>query len=279
MTHLVEPDRLRAALVTSAGGPPGSPWVEVEHHASTGSTNALALQRARPGLVVVADHQSAGRGRMARAWESPPGASLLLTASLPLPAEGAGWLPLLTGLAVQRAVAEVCGLEATLKWPNDVLLPADGDRKVCGILCEVGGPGEGREGQLGREGRVVAVGIGLNVAQGRDDLPVPTATSLALAGAPADAVDRTDLAAAVLTHLGQAYGALTAGGVAAAGERAAYRAACSTLGREVRLQRVDAPDVLGTAVEVDGQGRVVIDDHGERTAWAAGDVVHVRPSR
>jgi len=273
MTHLVEPDRLRAALVTSAGGPPGSPWIEVEHHPTTISTNARALELARTGLVVVADHQSAGRGRMARAWESPPGASLLLTAGLPLPAEGAGWLPLLTGLAVQRALGEVCGLEAALKWPNDVLLPADDDRKVCGILCEVGGSGEDPQG------RVVAVGIGLNVAQGRDDLPVPTATSLTLAGAPADAIDRTDLAIAVLTHLGQAYDALTSGGVAAAGERAAYRAVCTTLGRQVRLQRLDAPDVVGTAVEVDEQGRLVIDGDGERTAWAAGDVVHVRPVR
>ena len=74
----VQPGRLRAALVTSAGGPPGSPWVAVEHHATTTSTNARALELARPGLVVVADHQSAGRGRMARAWDSPPGASLLL---------------------------------------------------------------------------------------------------------------------------------------------------------------------------------------------------------
>jgi len=94
-----------------------------------------------------------------------------------------------------------------------------------------------------------------------------------------DDIDRTDLAIAVLTHLGQAYDALTSGGVAAAGERAAYRAVCTTLGRQVRLQRLDAPDVVGTAVEVDEQGRLVIDGDGERTAWAAGDVVHVRPVR
>ncbi|MDQ2757614.1 MAG: biotin--[acetyl-CoA-carboxylase] ligase [Actinomycetota bacterium] len=279
MSHLVEPGRLRAALVTSTDAGRGGLWVEVDHHASTDSTNARALELARPGLVVVADHQSAGRGRMARAWESPPGASLLLTATLALPAEGAGWLPLLTGLAVQRALREVCGLDATLKWPNDVLLSADDDRKVCGVLCEVGGSG-GSGGSGGDpRGQVVAVGIGLNVAQGRDDLPVPTATSLALAGVLADDVDRTDLAAAVLAHLGRAYDALTTGGGAAAGERAAYRRACSTLGREVRLHRISAPDVVGTAVEVDDQGRLLIDVDGVRTAWAAGDVVHVRPAR
>lgn len=215
MTRLVEPDRLRASLVTSSGGPAGSPWVELEHHRTTASTNARALELARPGLVVLADHQSAGRGRMSRAWESPPGASLLLTATVPLPAVGAGWLPLLTGLAVQRAVRGVCGLEAVLKWPNDVLLPAEDDRKVCGILCEVGGATDSARGA------VVAIGIGLNVAQGRDDLPVPTATSLALARSAmggtdstdgtdgTDGMDLTDLAAAVLTHLGQAYSALT----------------------------------------------------------------------
>ncbi|MEO3936052.1 biotin--[acetyl-CoA-carboxylase] ligase [Dermatophilaceae bacterium Soc4.6] len=285
MTRLVEPDRLRASLVTSSGGPAGSPWVELEHHRTTASTNARALELARPGLVVLADHQSAGRGRMSRAWESPPGASLLLTATVPLPAVGAGWLPLLTGLAVQRAVRGVCGLEAVLKWPNDVLLPAEDDRKVCGILCEVGGATDSARGA------VVAIGIGLNVAQGRDDLPVPTATSLALARSAmggtdstdgtdgTDGMDLTDLAAAVLTHLGQAYSALTGGGPAVAGERAAYRQACSTLGREVRLHRLGAPDVVGTVVEVDDEGRLVIDVGGVRTAWAAGDVVHVRPAR
>ena len=267
MTDLIEPDRLRAALVTS-----GRPWREVEHHASTTSTNARALELATPWTVVVADHQSAGRGRMARPWESPAGASLLLTAILPLPdpaTEAVGWLPLLTGLAVARAVREETGVATALKWPNDVLVPADDDRKLCGILCEVGTAASGV--------RVVVVGIGLNLTQGRADLPVPTATSLALAAGPGvPPPDPTGLAVAVLTHLADAYAAATAGGSSAASERAAYRSTCATLGQEVRLSRIGADDVVGRALAVDDGGRLVIDVAGERTVWAAGDVVHVR---
>lgn len=278
MTHLVEPGRLRASLVTSTAPPAGDVpagrgtrrWVEVEHHRTTSSTNARALELARPGLVVVADHQSAGRGRLARSWESAPGASLLLTATVPLSARDAGWLPLLAGLAVRRALADVGGPATVLKWPNDVLVPSDDERKLCGVLCEVG---------AGDHGPVVAVGLGVNVTQRRDELPVTTATSLAVAlGADAaDAVDLTDLAVAVLRRLGATYDALSAGGAAGDGERHAYREACATVGRPVRLTRVTAPDVVGRAVEVDDEGRLVIVADGERSAWAAGDVVHVRP--
>lgn len=250
MTDLIDPGRLRAALVTSR-----SPWSDVEHHASIDSTNARAAGLARPWHVVVADHQTAGRGRLARSWEAPAGSSALLSATVPRPAARAGWIPLLTGVAVVGAVEETTGLVASLKWPNDVLLPADGSRKVCGILCQVAGD-------------VVVVGVGLNLTQGRDELPVPTATSLALAGAT-DA-DPTALVAAFLTRLA----ALVTG---PPGVRAAYRDRCATIGQEVRLTRSGAADVLGRAVAVDEEGRLVIEQGGRRTAWAAGDVVHVRP--
>ncbi|TQJ09475.1 BirA family biotin operon repressor/biotin-[acetyl-CoA-carboxylase] ligase [Lapillicoccus jejuensis] len=269
VADLVDVDALRASFVThpptTAGG--SVRWVDVEHHASLPSTNRRALELARPGLVVLADHQSAGRGRLDRGWESPVGASLLLSATVPVPATGTGWLPLLAGLAVARAVREVAGVRAVLKWPNDVLLPADEDRKVCGVLCELGSaPGRAP---------VVVVGIGVNLTQGSDALPVPTATSLALAGA--GSVDPTALAGAVLRHLAVAVDALVAGGDAAAAARASYRGACDTLGREVRLQRTGAPDVVGTAVDLDDDGRLVLETAaGERGAWAAGDVVHAR---
>ncbi len=266
VADLVDVDALRASFVTCSD-PRADRWVEVEHHASLPSTNARALQAARPGLVVLAEHQTAGRGRLDRGWVSPAGASLLLTATVPLPATGPGWLPLLAGLAVARAVREVAGVQAVLKWPNDVLLPADEDRKVCGVLCELGGGTP----------PVVAVGLGLNLAQGRDDLPVRTATSLALAGAPG--LDGTAVAAAVLHHLAVLHHALDVGGDEAAAARDAYRGACSTLGREVRLLRSGAPDVVGTAVDLDDDGRLVLETApGVRSAWAAGDVVHARPA-
>lgn len=264
-------DALRAALVTS-----NTPWQQVEHHVSIASTNARAAELARPWRVVVADHQSAGRGRMLRPWESPAGASLLVSATVPLPAAGVGWLPLLTGTSVRAAVEETTGLTAELKWPNDVLLPADGSRKVCGILCEVVAAPTGGD-------PVVVVGVGLNLRQSRKELPVPTATSLALAGGlaglpDAGGVDRVALLVSLLGHLTTAYAALAAGGAQAAAARRAYREACSTIGRRVRVSRVAADDVEGEAVAVDDDGRLVVEVGGTRTAWAAGDVVHVRPS-
>src|SRR5699024_10915069 len=123
------------------------------------------------------------------------------------------------------------GVEALLKWPNDVLLSEDDGRKVCGILCQ------------GRPDGQVVVGIGINVGHDRATLPVETATSLRVVGAR---VDRTDLAAGVLTHLRQQHAALTKGGESAAQVRAAYAAACATLGRTVVVHHPD-----GTRQEVE----------------------------
>jgi BirA family biotin operon repressor/biotin-[acetyl-CoA-carboxylase] ligase len=180
MPGSLDRELLYAALVT-----PGSPWRDVEYHATIGSTNARAAMVGEPWRVVVADHQSQGRGRLARSWEAPPGTSVAVSATVPLPPEGAAWLPLLAGLSVAEAVTAATGLDAHLKWPNDVLLPGDGDRKVCGVLCEV---------VTGVGPAVVVVGAGVNVDQSRDQLPVDTATSLVLAGA--QEVDRNRLVAA-----------------------------------------------------------------------------------
>ncbi len=256
MAAALDPDALRATLVT-----PGSPWLDVEHHASIGSTNARAAALDGPWHVVVADHQSQGRGRLARRWEAPPGSSVAVSATVPVPAAGAGWLPLTAGLAVVEAVESVTGLGAELKWPNDVLLPADGSRKVCGILCELVAPDGARAG-------FVVVGTGVNLSQTRDQLPVPTATSLALAGA-ADA-DRTALVAAYLEALAR----LVREPVDRV--REAYRTRCSTLGRLVTLSLPDGTTVTGDAVAVDDDGRLVVDGPDGRISWAAGDVVHAR---
>lgn len=257
MPDSLQPETLRAALVTSGGR-----WAGLEHHASIGSTNARAVELANPWQVVVADHQSSGRGRLLRSWEAPPGTSVAVSATVPVPAAGSGWLPLLAGVAVLDAVEATSPLAGVLKWPNDVLLEADGGRKVCGILCEV------------LPGGTVVVGVGINISQSRDELPVGTATSLRLAGAD---VDRTTLVTAYLTRLAQLYAVLVAGDAGADRVREAYRSRCSTIGQRVSLSRQVGPDVVGLATGVDDEGRLVIESEGVRRAWAAGDVVHVRP--
>ena len=258
MTGALDPVRLRAAVVRT-----GSPWVDVEHHPTIGSTNARAAQVAQPWRVVTADHQSQGRGRLARRWEAPPGTSVAVSAVVPPPRTGLGWTPLLAGLAVVDAVEATTGLRAQLKWPNDVLLPADGWRKVCGILCEVV-----PDAQRDPTRQPVVVGTGLNIGQDRDQLPVATATSLALAGAVD--VDRTALVAAYLRRLAELLdedAAVTQG---------AYRLRCVTIGQDVTLHLPDGETRSGRAVAVDEHGRLVVDGPRGRLAWAAGDVVHAR---
>ncbi|MCA1710129.1 MAG: biotin--[acetyl-CoA-carboxylase] ligase [Actinobacteria bacterium] len=237
---------LRVPALVRALEPEG--W-RVEVLAETASTNAVVGERARAGepagLVVVAEQQSAGRGRLDRAWVSPPRAGLTFSVLL-RPEAVVGWLPLLTGLAVARALRARAGVDAVLKWPNDVLI---GDLKVAGILAEVPEPG------------AVVLGIGLNVTTRQDELPVETATSLKLAGA--STTDRDTLLRAVLRELRQ---------VLAEEPYEDYRKLCGTLGRQVRIELPSGDPVVGRAETVDRDGRLVLDG----TAYGAGDVVHLR---
>jgi BirA family transcriptional regulator, biotin operon repressor / biotin---[acetyl-CoA-carboxylase] ligase len=235
----------------------------VEVVAEAGSTNALVAERARggagEGLVVVTEHQTAGRGRLDRAWHTPPRAaltfSLLLRPGRPV-AEWP-WLPLLAGVAVVGGL-RAHDVPAELKWPNDVLL---GDHKTAGILAErIDTP----------TGAAAVVGIGLNVTSTAEELPVPTATSVRLA--TGSAPDRTALLEELVNRLRQQYGAWSVEG--AAGLRPAYAALCSTLGRDVRVSLPDGGELVGPATEVDDLGRLVV----AGTPVAAGDVVHVRPA-
>jgi BirA family transcriptional regulator, biotin operon repressor / biotin---[acetyl-CoA-carboxylase] ligase len=244
----------------------GAGW-RVEVLAESPSTNALvagrALQGEPPGLVVVAEHQSAGRGRLDRTWVTPPRAALtfsVLVAPERVPFTRWPWLPLLSGLAVVDGVRAAAGVEASLKWPNDVLV---GDGKVAGILVErVERPG----------GAVAVVGIGLNVSSTREELPVPTASSLALAGA--SSLDRSALLAAVLAAFGARYDAWQR--AAGQGQRAAYLRACSTVGRQVRVELPAGRVLTGLAAGVDDDGRLQVDDGSRMHRLGAGDVVHVR---
>ena len=221
----------------------------------TASTNAVVAERARAGepagLVVVAESQTAGRGRLDRTWVSPPRAGLTFSVLVrpDLPAERWSWLPLWAGLAVAQAVRERAEVDAVLKWPNDVLV---GERKVCGVLAEMPQPG------------AAVLGIGLNVTTTEAELPHAAASSLALTGART--TDRDPLLRAVLRSLSS----VLADPDAAA---ASYRDSCSTLGRRVRVELPADRSVEGLAEAVDDEGRLVVDG----TPYAAGDVVHLRP--
>lgn len=246
------------------------PWREVrvlEHTPSTNADVAAAARDGAPeGLVVSTLDQRAGRGRLDRTWHSPPGAGLAVSVLLrphAVPASRWPWLPLLAGVAVRAAVADVAGLDARLKWPNDVLV--DG-RKVSGILLErVEGPG----------GPAAVVGMGVNVSMTREQLPVPGATSLAIEGA---LVDPADLLVALLDRLGTTYvDWCAAGGDPAPALGAEYAEACSTLGARVRAVMPDGTTVAGTATGVDASGRLRVDTGATTVVVGAGDVVHLRP--
>jgi BirA family biotin operon repressor/biotin-[acetyl-CoA-carboxylase] ligase len=266
---------VKAALITAA-----TPWQVVDVHASLDSTNLEALRDPRPWRVVVADFQSAGRGRLTRQWEAPAGTAIAVSAVVPVPAGSAahlGWLPLLSGMAMRAALSEVAGVAGRLKWPNDVLVqeaaeaaqghPGHGPwLKISGVLCEMV-PG----------GELVVIGAGANIAQVRGDLPVETATSLALCGAVN--IRREDVILRYLAELADLHHRWTLGGAGLDALRAQYRSWCLTIGLEVDVHQPDGHVARGVATWVDDTGRLVVTDGGMTRAHAAGDVVHVRPSR
>lgn len=263
-------DALQAAL-DAAGD---SAWGPVAVIPSTGSTNADAVgqveEGAPEGFTVVADEQTEGRGRLGRAWTSPYGAGIAMSVVLrPIVPEAAwGWIPLLTGVAVVEALAAQ-GVAARLKWPNDVVVDGDardgspGPRKLGGLLAERSGP-------------AVVTGVGLNVDLTADEAPVPRATSTRLEGAE---VGREQLVVDVLLALRRHYVTwqLTGGDAERSGLLVAYRAACLTLGRDVRVHLPGGAVLDGAAEGVDGHGRLLVRPAGgEAQALSAGDVEHLR---
>jgi BirA family biotin operon repressor/biotin-[acetyl-CoA-carboxylase] ligase len=271
----------RLVVVTAADSdrpavdPVRLPDHQVEVVDEAGSTNALVAERARSGgpegLVVLAEHQTAGRGRLDRSWETPSRSGLTFSVLFrpTVPAGSWPWLPLLTGYAVAAALHDH-GFDASVKWPNDVLLRSgEGDRKVAGILVErVDTP----------SGPAAVVGIGINVGMTADELPVPEATSLALAAAGGAVPDRTDLLGSVLDNLWDDYVEWSSGEPEAAARlAAAYSSACSTLGRDVAVALPGGAGLTGRAVAIDPDGSLVVEEvDGERHRVSAGDVVHVR---
>jgi birA, biotin-[acetyl-CoA-carboxylase] ligase region len=234
---------------------------------TSASTNsellALAADPAVPSFAALLTlDQTAGRGRLDRSWVAPPGTALALSVLVrdALSSPLAGWLPLLAGLALADAVEPLVPGRVAVKWPNDLLL--DG-RKVCGILVEVA-PG----------GRDAVIGSGLNLTQTAEQLPVETATSLALAGVEVTPEDLDALVAAYLTRLRDELE--HPGPVARLRDRVAAR--CSTVGMPVRVALADGSTLVGVATGIDVVGRLeVAAESGGVVAVAVGDVTHVRP--
>jgi BirA family transcriptional regulator, biotin operon repressor / biotin---[acetyl-CoA-carboxylase] ligase len=270
--------------ITNALVRPGGLWREVRVVAETGSTNADLLAQAgagaAEGLVLVAEAQTAARGRQGRRWTSPPRAALTFSVLLRprgVPPTMLGWVPLLAGVATAAAVRAVTGVDAALKWPNDVL--ADGG-KLGGILAERSGP-------------AVVVGIGINVWQDRAGLPGDAATSLLLEGTAGGAGRGGDgstarvaglrerLLAELLAGLSHWYltwrDQSSPGDADACGLRREYVRRCITLGREVVVTMPGAEAISGTAAGVDWAGRLEVRTAHGRVSVTAGDVVHVRP--
>jgi BirA family biotin operon repressor/biotin-[acetyl-CoA-carboxylase] ligase len=264
---------------------PGGLWRSVEVIRSTGSTNADLLARAAAGapegVVLAAEEQTAGRGRMGRSWVSPPGAALtfsLLVRPAPVPSARLGWLPLLAGVAVAAAVTSVAGVQARLKWPNDVLAA---EAKLAGILAEAAGVQAARPGA--QAGPAVVIGIGLNVSAGPGELPPAgpgglAPASLRTAGAAGPALRREPLLAAILDGFERRYLAWrrAGGDPQPSGLRAEYTARSGTIGRRVRAE-LPGSQLSGLAVGVDSDGRLLVRvSPGAELPVAAADLVHLR---
>ncbi|MEU8592036.1 biotin--[acetyl-CoA-carboxylase] ligase [Streptomyces sp. NPDC048664] len=260
---------LRRALLGEGGL-----WSGVDVVQSTGSTNTdlvalAAAGKAAEGAVLIAEEQRAGRGRLDRTWSAPARSGLFFSVLLrpaEVPVARWGWLPLLAGVAVATGLSRVAGVDTALKWPNDLLISVgDEERKAGGILAERA------------EDDGVVVGVGLNVTLREDELPVPTAGSLALAGART--TDRDPVLRAVLRSLEEWYGRWRAAGgdPAASGLQEAYAAGCATLGRLVRAELPGDRSLVGEAVAIDGDGRLVLaTKDGVQEPVGAGDIIHLR---
>ena len=245
----------------------GGEW-DIRWFEEVDSTNSYLRDQARrgapDGLVAAADHQTAGRGRLDRRWESPPGANLLVSVLL-RPRCRPDDLHLCTGalaLAAADACLEVAGVEPALKWPNDLLV---GDAKLAGVLAEAEFDG----GVLA----AVVAGIGVNVAW-----PGPAdagGTCLDDLGRGAQPVDRKVLLDRLLVALAARRPLLDddAGRRDLADE---VRRRCTTVGEQVRVT-LPTEVLTGTAVAIDDAGRLVVETAGGPYRVTAGDVVHLRP--
>lgn len=283
-------ERIRTALADD--------FTTIDFVEKTGSTNTDLMQATNvaDGTVLLADEQLSGKGRLGRTWTAPAGSQVIFSVLLlPESLEHLGTLPLAAGLAVTDSI------EGTvLKWPNDVHI--DGN-KLCGILAEAGpvgqafkaapkteltkvevGKAEANKAEVNKaevnkaevnkavgsaapSARVV-VGMGINVTLTREDLPIEKATSLELEGRD---TDRTELAITVLKNLRRRIAQWENQDPQLLRD---YRAVCSSLGQEVRLE-TPSGDVTGHVDDIGEDGRIMV--AGEY--YSAGDVTHLRPQQ
>ena len=271
MTEDFTPDLIKRGLNSAIVGR------AIEHYAQIGSTNDLARQRARAGhaegLVILADQQTAGRGRLGRAWVAPPGSSLLLSLLLRpawLPPADSFALTMLAGVALCEAVEQVAPPRAALNWPNDLLLPVHTGagpalRKAAGVLSEI----ELEDDRIAW----VVIGVGMNVSwspsgvvDGRDLAEIATSAGAA-AGQP---VERLPLLRAFLERLDAHYSALRDDG--SADLFVSWRGRLATLGRPVQIQ-LPHGELRGIAEDVEPSGALRVRDvQGSLHAVMAGDV-------
>jgi BirA family biotin operon repressor/biotin-[acetyl-CoA-carboxylase] ligase len=239
----------------------GSPLpYTLRYFPTLGSTNTYAMRlppgEAQEGLVIITDHQTAGRGRVGRVWEGF--ARQQLTFSIILtPSFAANWLMMASALAVHEAITGVTGLAPAIKWPNDVLI---GAKKVCGILIET-------------SGEIAVIGIGVNVNGSLAQLPELAARATTLEDEVGRPLSRDALAAAILLTLAEHYEAMRSQGDAGReAVRVAWRDRLITLGANVRIDQGQT-QVRGWAEDVAGDGAlIVLRDDGERVLITWGDV-------
>jgi BirA family transcriptional regulator, biotin operon repressor / biotin---[acetyl-CoA-carboxylase] ligase len=208
---------------------------------------------AKSGELIVADFQSAGRGRLDRSFEAPPESALLFSFFLKPKRVRSDWsfISFLTAIAMHEVISKDMTDKVSLKWPNDILID---DKKVAGLLAQQIGDG-------------VIVGIGLNVAMDTDELPVPTATSLALSGS--NNLDRNLLLSAFLNRFENIFKDWDSG----TEFLEKYRQVSSTLGRQVRVEVLGRDSIEGKAAAITAQGALILSDGTEVNV---GDVVHLR---
>lgn len=207
------------------------------------------------GVCVVADEQTAGRGRLDRSWVSNAGAGLWMSVRVSLvgvPPERWPLLSMVAALAAREALLDACGVRVGVKWPNDLVV---GQRKIGGLLTEV-------------VGSMAIVGIGINVAWTEEALPTAEATSVLVEGGR---TDREELLARVLVNLEELRARWRAEDTGLLDE---FRSACLTLGREVIVRLPGGASVSGTASGVDDDGHLIVMDGATPVSVSAGDVIH-----
>jgi len=272
VSQTLTPETIRAALRTKTFGR----TLHILHETPSTNTAAMALAQkgAEDGTVVVAERQTAGRGRLGRSWYSPAGENLYCsvivrqTQSQTRLEEWLSWLPLLSAVAAARAIQAVAALQARLKWPNDILI---NQQKLGGVLCESNGSRS--------QGRFVVVGIGINVNTPRNAFPDDLrdlATSLAAEAG--HSCDRVALLATLLSELENCIENLSA--QQSVDLKREYTKLCSTLGRQVRVSLASGESVEGQADAINPDGSLRLIRNGANAGTIldlrAGDVTHVQ---